>query len=101
MNDYVGNKENKQWIWLALDVATQELVGVYVGDRSRQGAQGLWDALPAVYQQCAVSYPDFWSAYDEVFPVPSLIPISGQGMMRYSPANGITVLARRLVKPAI
>ena len=68
MWSFVGNKENKQWIWLALDVATQEIVGVYVGDRSRQGAQGLWDALPTVYQQCAVSYPDFWSAYDEVCP---------------------------------
>ncbi len=68
MWSFVLKKGNKQWIWLALDVKTREIVGVYVGDRSRDGAQGLWDALPAVYRQCAVSYTDFWSAYDEVFP---------------------------------
>lgn len=68
MWSFVGNKGNKQWIWLALDVRTREIVGVYVGARSREGAQGLWVALPTVYRQCAVSYTDFWSAYDEVFP---------------------------------
>lgn len=56
MWSFVGNKSNKQWIWLALDVETREIVGVYVGNRSREGAQGLWDALPGVYRQCAVSY---------------------------------------------
>jgi insertion element IS1 protein InsB len=68
MWSFVGNKSNKQWIGLAVDVETREIVGVYVGHRSRDGAQGLWDALPAVYRQCAVSYTDFWSAYNEVFP---------------------------------
>lgn len=68
MWSFVANKNNKQWIWLALNMATREIVRVYVGERSREGAQGLWDSLPAVYRQCAVSYTDFWSAYDEVFP---------------------------------
>jgi IS1 family transposase len=68
MWSFVGNKGNKQWIWLALDVETREIVGAYVGDRSRDGAQGLWNAMPAVYRQCAVSYTDFWSAYNQVFP---------------------------------
>jgi len=36
----VGNKGNKQWMWLALDVETREIIGVYVGQRSRDGAQG-------------------------------------------------------------
>lgn len=65
---FVGHKGNKRWIWLALDIKTREIVGVYVGDRSRDGAQGLWNTLPGVYRQCAVSYTDFWSADDEVFP---------------------------------
>jgi len=68
MWSFVLNKGNKQWIWLALDVKTREIVGVYVGARSLEGAQGLWDVLPALYRQCAVSYTDFWSAYDQVFP---------------------------------
>jgi IS1 family transposase len=68
MWSFVGNKGNKQWIWLALDVKTREIVAVYVGDRSREGARGLWQSLPAVYRQCAVCYSDFWSAYEEVLP---------------------------------
>jgi insertion element IS1 protein InsB len=46
MWSFVGDKGNKQWIWLALDVSTREIVGAYVGDRSEAGARGLWDSLP-------------------------------------------------------
>jgi insertion element IS1 protein InsB len=67
-HSFVGNQSNKQWIWLAIDVFTKEIVGVYIGKRDQTGAQGLWDSLPAVYRQCAVSYTDFWSAYGIVFP---------------------------------
>ena len=68
MWSFVGNKDNKQWIWLALDVETREIVGVHIGDRSEQGARKLWDSLPPVYRQCAVAYTDFWRAYALVFP---------------------------------
>lgn len=68
MWSFVGNKDNKQWIWLAIDELTAELVGVHVGARDRVAAEGLWSSLPSVYRQCAVAYTDFWSAYDEVFP---------------------------------
>jgi IS1 family transposase len=64
---FVGNKQNKQWVWLAFDRDSKEIVGVYIGDRSRESAQGLWDSLPGVYRQCAVSYTDFWEAYEEIF----------------------------------
>jgi len=68
MWSFVGDKNNKQWIWLAIDVLTKEIVGVYIGKRDEAGARGLWDSLPAFYRQCAVSYTDFWSAYGIVFP---------------------------------
>jgi insertion element IS1 protein InsB len=68
MWSFVGNKGNKQWIWLALDVETREIVGVHIGDRSEQGARKLWDSLPSVYRQCAVAFTDFWRAYALVFP---------------------------------
>ena len=41
---FVGNKKNKQWVWLAIDQGTGEVIGVFVGDRSQNGAQGLWDS---------------------------------------------------------
>ena len=44
------------------------MVGAYIGSRDIEGAKGLWDSLPPVYRQCAVSYTDFWQAYDAIFP---------------------------------
>ncbi len=65
---FVQNKGNKQWLWLAIDVDTREIVAVYIGARDKTGAQGLWDVLPAVYRPCAVAYTDFWTAYAALFP---------------------------------
>jgi len=64
----VDCKGNKQWVWLALDSKTREIVGVYIGDRDEKAARKLWDSLPPVYRQCAVAYTDFWAAYGIVFP---------------------------------
>jgi insertion element IS1 protein InsB len=65
---FVGDKGNVQWVWLAFDRDTREIVGVHVGARDRSGAKGLWASLPGVYRQCAVAYTDFWEAYITVFP---------------------------------
>ncbi len=65
---FVDNKGNKQWVWLALDVETREIVGVYIGARDEAAARKLWESLPAVYRQCAVAYTDFWAAYGAVLP---------------------------------
>lgn len=68
MWSFVERKSNKQWVWLAIDVDSRQIVGVFIGSRDRSGAEGLWESLPAVYRQCAVCYTDFWSAYGEIFP---------------------------------
>ena len=76
MWSFVVTKSNKQWIWLALDAKTREIVGVHIGvashshprDRSQEGAKKLWQSLPSIYRQCAVCYSDFWSAYEQVIP---------------------------------
>ena len=68
MWSFVDNKGNKQWLWLALDKETREIVGVYIGKRDREAAKQLWSSLPAVYRQCAVVYTDFWEAYEQVIP---------------------------------
>ena len=35
---FVDDKGNKQWVWLALDGATREIVGCHIGDRSADSA---------------------------------------------------------------
>jgi insertion element IS1 protein InsB len=65
---FVGKKENEKQIWLAKDKNTKEIVGAFIGGHGREDARKLWDSLPPVYRQCAVSYTDLWSAYVGVFP---------------------------------
>ncbi|TAE53982.1 MAG: hypothetical protein EAZ88_10350 [Oscillatoriales cyanobacterium] len=55
---FVDSKGNQQWVWLALDAETREIVGVHIGDRSAASASALWDSIPPVYRQCAVIYTD-------------------------------------------
>ena len=65
---FVNCRQNKQWVWLAMNRETREIIGVYIGERSAEGARQLWNPLPPVYRQCAVCYTDFWHAYACIFP---------------------------------
>ena len=65
---FVDDKGNKQWVWLALDTRTREIVGCHIGDRSKASALALWRSMPGVYRQCAVIYTDYWDAYGAVLP---------------------------------
>ena len=65
---FVFSKKYKFYVWLAIDRFTREIIGCYIGDRTRQSAKKLWESLPGVYRQCAVAYTDFWKAYETVIP---------------------------------
>ena len=39
---FVGNKGNKQWVWIAIDQLTREIIGIYVGSRDKNSAECLW-----------------------------------------------------------
>ena len=68
MWSFVACKANKQWIWIALDADTREVVALVVGDRSENSAQALWQALPQEYRDQAICYTDEWEAYAAVIP---------------------------------
>jgi len=65
---FVGKHSEKQWVWLAKDRESRQIIGVYVGERSAVGAKGLWDSLPEAYRESAIAYTDFWEAYACIFP---------------------------------
>ncbi len=65
---FVGKKDNKQWVWLAQDRQTRQIVGVHIGDRGETGAQGLWDSVPQYYKLHGLFFTDQWKAYDLVIP---------------------------------
>lgn len=66
MWSFVDNKNNEVYIWLAIDRNTRQIVGCFIGDRTRKSARKLWESLPAIYQQNAIAYTDFWQAYKTV-----------------------------------
>ena len=54
MWSFVKQKANKQWIWIAMDKQTRQIIAFHVGDRSHESAKQLWANLPAVYREQAM-----------------------------------------------
>jgi hypothetical protein len=54
MWSFVGSKENKQWIWIAMDAKSRQIIAFYVGDRSRESAKKLWELIPKDYREKAL-----------------------------------------------
>jgi IS1 family transposase len=55
---FVGRKANRQWGWMAMGATTRQVIAGHVGDRSGQSAEALWERIPAVDQERALSYTD-------------------------------------------
>lgn len=68
MWSFVGRKSNKQWVWIAIDVESKQVIAFYVGDRSRQSARKLWERIPLIYRQQATFDTEDWEAYKGVIP---------------------------------
>jgi IS1 family transposase len=68
MWSFVNNKENKQWIWIALDVNTRQVIAFHVGSRDRDAARALWNKIPERYRQQADFYTDLYEPYVGVIP---------------------------------
>jgi insertion element IS1 protein InsB len=68
MASFVQKKANKQWIWLAMDAKSRQIIGFHVGDRSRKSARKLWAKIPKTYRQHATFYTDQYVVYIGVIP---------------------------------
>ncbi len=68
MWSFVQKKVNKQWIWLAMDAKSRQIIAFHVGDRSRESAKALWAEIPEVYQQHATFHTDQYDVYNGVIP---------------------------------
>ena len=53
MWSFVGEKTNKPWVWIAIEVETRQVIAFYVSDRSRKSARKLWRQIPDHYRQQA------------------------------------------------
>jgi len=65
---FVGKKANRQWVWIAMDADTRQILAFHVGDHSRQSARASWGKVPAGYQEQAMFYTDCYEVYKGVIP---------------------------------
>ncbi len=65
---FVQKKVNKQWVWVAQDRESRQILAIHVGNRGETGARGLWQAIPETYRQNATFYTDDWEPYKKVIP---------------------------------
>jgi insertion element IS1 protein InsB len=68
MSSFVQAKANKQWIWIAMDAKSRQVIAFHVGDRSRRSAKRLWAKIPQAYRQQAMFYTDQYVVYEGVIP---------------------------------
>jgi insertion element IS1 protein InsB len=68
MASFVQQKANKQWIWIAMDAKTRQVMAFHVGDRSRKSAKRLWAKIPLAYRQHATFYTEQYVVYEGVIP---------------------------------
>src|SRR5262245_55814862 len=73
---FVGKKANQQWVWIAMDATTRQVIAFHVDDRSGQSAEARWGKIPAVYQEHALFSTDHYAVYTKVIPAAQHRPIS-------------------------
>ena len=69
MWSFVQKKANKQWIWIAMDAKTRQIIAFHVGDRSGESGKALWANIPLVYREQATFHTDQYEVYKGVIPV--------------------------------
>jgi insertion element IS1 protein InsB len=69
MWSFVQKKANKQWLWIAMDAKTRQIIAFHVGDRSRESGQELWANIPTAYREQATFHTDQYAVYQGVIPV--------------------------------
>jgi insertion element IS1 protein InsB len=70
------SEANKQWVWIAMDAKTRQIIAFHVGDRSHTSAEHLWAKIPHAYRHHATFYTDQYVVYEKVIPAAQLKAIS-------------------------
>jgi insertion element IS1 protein InsB len=68
MWSFVQQKANRQWIWIAMDVQTRQVMAFHVGDRNRDSAKAFWSKIPLVYRKQAAFHTDQYDADTGIYP---------------------------------
>ena len=63
---FVQKKANKQWMWIAMDATTRQIIAFHVGDRRGESGKALWANMPLVYRAQATFHTDQYEVYKGV-----------------------------------
>jgi len=64
---FVGNKHNKQWLWLALNPVNRQIIAFHVGGRGNVDAQLFYEKIPEIFKRNAGFFSDYWQSYVKTF----------------------------------
>jgi len=67
MWSFSGNKQNKQWIWIAYDPNLQVTLACHIGGRGKKDAQKFWNKIPKKLKHLDFE-TDYWEAYKSIIP---------------------------------
>ena len=99
---FVGSKENRIWIWIALCRRTRQVVAWMWGDHSTGSCRQLRYKIPPEYQDC-FCYADAWPTYAQVFPNHRLHQQEIKGPTNHLERFNLTLRQRlpRLIRKAL
>ncbi len=75
---FVARKEDKHWVWIAIEATTKQVIAFYGGDRSRKSAGQLWKRIPQAYCDQGSLANEDWECYKGVIP-PEGQEVCGKG----------------------
>lgn len=61
---FVGNKKDKQWLWLALNPINRQIIAFHVGGRGSIDAQLFYEKIPQIFKENTVF---FRQSYVKIF----------------------------------
>lgn len=104
MWSFVQNKQDKAWIWIALNPVNRQIIGLHIGKRSKDDAQKLWESIPAFFREQVSFFSDYWQAYQAVFEPETHFAVGkDSGLTAYIERFNATLRQRvsRLVRKAL
>jgi len=104
MWSFVQNKRDKAWIWIALNPANRQIIGLHIGKRSKADAQQLWESIPPYFREQVSFFSDYWQAYQAVFEPETHFAVGkDSGLTAYIERFNATLRQRvsRLVRKAL
>ena len=67
LRSFVGNKENKHWVWLALNPVNRQIIAFHVWGRGGEDAKLFHEKIPTFFKKNAAFFSDYWQAYVTAF----------------------------------